>query len=280
MNHLKITVIALSSLLMFSCLDTIELDVKSYEPIVVVDGEINNVDEFQAIRLSISQPYFQNQSATLIEGAEIHLMEKDMRVGTYSYTQGGEYLLQYTGKVDHSYWIEVILPNLKDFDQLSQRRISSKPEVLSAVSEITATRYEFKPESLIFEEGYYLMIDTYDPVGKGNNYRWKVQVNGEFSHDPRHIMVLEDDRIDGNLIEGLDLSYEPFEKGDELVVYQQSISNPFYAYLYDIYIQALTQDSIFDSPAYNPTSNLISDIPVVGFFNASAYHRAEIVIGE
>src|SRR5690606_21026290 len=106
------------------------------------------------------------------------------------------------------------------------------------VSEITDIRFVHKTESLIFEEGYYLMIDTYDPKGKGNYYRWKLGVNGEYSNDPRHIMVLEDDRVDGNLIEDLDLTFDPFKVGDKVTVSQRSISKTFYQYLMGIYMQA------------------------------------------
>ncbi|WP_373523695.1 DUF4249 family protein [Aquiflexum sp.] len=280
MKTVKNILISLSMFLMFSCMDTIELDVKSYEAMVVVDGEINNMDDVQSLKLSITQPYFQSSQKIIIEEAVVNLFEDNNLIGTYTYIKEGEYLLDYKGKIGNEYKLEITLPHIAEHPQLSGKVISSKAEKLEPVSEITAVRYEYKPESLVFEEGYYLLIDTYDPKGKGNNYRWKVAVNGIVSNDPRHILVLEDDRVDGNLIVGLDLTYDPFQEGDEIVVYQQSISNTFYQYLFDIYMQALTQESFFDSPAYNPKSNLISDIEVVGYFNASAYHKAEIVIGD
>ncbi|MFD2200891.1 DUF4249 family protein [Shivajiella indica] len=280
MKSLKNILLSISMLLMFSCMDTIELDVKSYEPMVVVDGEINNKDDLQSLRLSITQPYFQSSQKIIIENAVIDLYEDEVLIGTYGYIQDGEYLLSHKGKVGSDYKLEIKLPEMPEHPGFSSKIISSKSEKLEPVSEITGISYEYKPESLVFEEGYYLFIDTYDPKGKGNNYRWKVKVNGEFSNDPRQIMVVEDSRLDGNLITGLDLTYEPFQEGDEIVVYQQSISNMFYQYLFDIYMQALTQESFFDSPAFNPKSNLIADIPVVGYFNASAYQVAEITIGK
>jgi len=280
MKSINNILIVLSLCLLFSCMDTIELDLKSYEPWVVVDGEINNVDEVQSLRLSITQPYFQSNQKTIIEEAVVNLYEDNILVGTYTYVKDGEYFLNYTGQIGSDYTLEITLPLIEGHTNFAGKIIVSETERLKPVSEITAIKYEYKSESLVFDEGYYLLIDTYDPKGKGDNYRWKVEVNGVISNDPRQIMVLEDDRIDGNVISGLDLTFEPFQKGDEIVVYQQSISNTFYKYLFDIYMQALTQESFFDSPAYNPKSNLISDIPVVGYFNASAYHSAEIIIGD
>lgn len=280
MKSIKNILFSMSMLLMFSCMDTIELDVKSYEAMVVVDGEINNLDETQLLRLSITQPYFQSSQKIIIENAVIDLYEDESLIGSYDYIQNGEYKLSHKGKIGSDYKLEIKLPEMPDYPGFSSKVISSKSEKLEPVSEITGISYEFKPESLVFEEGYYVFIDTYDPKGKGNNYRWKVRVNGVFSNDPRQIMVVEDSRLDGNPITGLDLTYDPFQEGHEIVVYQQSISNTFYQYLFDIYMQALTQESFFDSPAYNPKSNLISDIPVVGYFNASAYHTAGIIIGE
>ncbi|WP_373493160.1 DUF4249 family protein [Aquiflexum sp.] len=280
MKIVKNILIVLFLFTMFSCMDTIELDVKSYEAMVVVDGEINNMDDVQSLKLSITQPYFQSSQKIIIEEAVVNLFEENNLIGTYSYIKEGEYLLDYKGKIGSEYKIEITLPDIPGHENFSRKVILSDTEKLDPVSEITAINYEYKPESLVFEEGYYLLIDTYDPKGKGNNYRWKVKVNGVLSNDPRQIMVLEDDRVDGNLVAGLDLTFDPFQEGDEIVVYQQSISNMFYQYLFDIYMQALTQESFFDSPAYNPKSNLISDIAVVGYFNASAYHKAEIVIGQ
>lgn len=279
MKFVNNIVIGLCLPVLFSCMDTIELDVKSYEPMVVVDGEINNKDDVQSLRLSITQPYFQNSQKSIIDEAVVNLYEDNTLIGTYTYTQEGEYLLDYKGKIGSEYILEITLPDIQKHKHFSGKVILSKVETLNPVSEISDLRYEYRNESLVFEEGYYLLLDTYDPKGKGDNYRWKVKVNGTVSNDPRQIMVLEDDRIDGNVIEGLDLTFEPFQEGDEIVVYQQSISNTFYSYLYDIYMQALTQESFFDSPAYNPKSNLTSDIPVVGYFSASAYREASIVIG-
>src|SRR5690606_19693905 len=106
---------------------------------------------------------------------------------------------------------EVLLPQIPEHSTFSGQQITSESELLEPVSEITDIRFVHKTESLIFEEGYYLMIDTFDPKGKGNYYRWKLGVNGEYSNDPRHIMVLEDDRVDGNLIKDLDLTFDPFK---------------------------------------------------------------------
>ncbi|HSI74864.1 MAG TPA: hypothetical protein VK957_03165, partial [Lunatimonas sp.] len=83
-----------------------------------------------------------------------------------------------------------------------------------------------------------------------------------------------------NAIEDLDLTLEPLQVGDKVTVYQQSISKKHFQFLYDIYMQALTQEGFFDSPAYNPNTNLKAEIPAVGYFNVSAYQKAEISIGE
>jgi hypothetical protein len=272
--------IIISILLLNACMDPIELDVKTFEPMIIVDGEINDLYEYQELKLSISQPYFQDGQKFHIENALIELFENDSKVGAYQYIEGGNYQLEFKGEVGKDYKVVITLPEIQEFPHFSGKMISSEPEELAPVSEITAIRSEFKQESLIFEEGYYLLINTFDPKGKGNFYRWKLEVNGEVSKDPRHIMVLDDARVDGNEMEDLDLTLEPLKVGDKVTVYQQSISKKHYHFLYSIYMQALTQESFFDSPAYNPDSNLEAEIPVVGYFNASSYTIASIVIEE
>jgi hypothetical protein len=272
--------IILSILLFTACMDPIELSVDTFEPMVVVEGEINDLDEFQELKLSISQPYFQEGQKFHIENALVELYENGSKVGAYQTTRDGTYLLEFKGEIRKEYRVEITLPEIPEFPQFSGRHVSSEVEKLNPVSEITAIRYEYKPESLIFEEGYYLLINTYDPKGLGNYYRWKLEVNGKVSKDPRHIMIVDDARLDGNVIEDLDLTLEPLHSGDKVTVFQQSISNKHFQFLYDIYMQALTQEGFFDSPAYNPNSNLKADIPVVGYFNASSYELASIEIEE
>ena len=144
MKFVNNIVIGLCLPVLFSCMDTIELDVKSYEPMVVVDGEINNKDDVQSLRLSITQPYFQSSQKRIIEQAVVNLYEDNILIGTYTYTQEGEYLLDYKGKIGSEYILEITLPEIQEHNQFSGKVIISKVETLNPVSEISDLRHEYK----------------------------------------------------------------------------------------------------------------------------------------
>lgn len=215
-----------------------------------------------------------------ISDALVTLYEDGEAVGKYKNSSQGVYELDLKGQIGKKYSLAVLLPDIPQYPEFSGKEIISESELLAPVSEIKDIYGVFRNESLIYDEGFYVSIDTYDPKGKGNYYRWTLNVNGEVSKDPKQIMLLEDDRVDGNQILDLDLTFEPFNAGDSVAIRQQSISKDFHQYLMDIYMQALTQESFFDSPSYNPLSNLKSDIPVVGYFNASAYTEAALILEE
>src|SRR5690606_522443 len=126
-----------------------------------------------------------------VDYAKITLFEDGVAVGTYENINSGIYELNFKGMVGKKYKIEVLLPQIPEHPAFSGQQITSEPELLAPVSEITDIRFTYRTESLIFDEGYYLLIDTYDPKGKGNYYRWKLNINGEHSKDPRQIMVLD-----------------------------------------------------------------------------------------
>jgi hypothetical protein len=268
------------TLLFSSCIDEVNMKVESFEPMIVLDGEINDHGEKQILRLSFSQPYFQEGTKLYLDNAQVTLFEDEVAVGTYESKGSGIYELLMKGQVGKEYSIAVLLPEIPEHPGFSGKKIVSEPELLAPISEITDIRMDFRPESLIYSEGYYLLINTSDPVGKGNFYRWKMKVNGEFTKSSKEIFILDDEMVDGNDFIDLDLTFDPFKVGDSVVVRQQSITKHFYQFLLDVYMQALTQESFFDSPAYNPHSNLKSDIPVVGYFNASAYTEASITVEE
>ncbi|HSJ68661.1 MAG TPA: DUF4249 domain-containing protein, partial [Anditalea sp.] len=251
-----IYLIILVPIFLSSCMDVVDMKLDKSEIMVVVDGEINDQDELQTLRLSLSQPYFQDGSKVTIDNAQVILFEDGQEVGNYEFINPGLYSLNYSGQIGKKYHVSIMLPTIPENPSFSGKQITSEPELLAPVSDITDIFYEFREEGLIYEEGYYVSIDTYDPKGKGNFYRWKLKVNGEFSKDPKRFLLLDDDRVDGNLIENLDLTFDPYKAGDVVTVRQQSISQNFYKYLMDVYMQALTQENFFDSPSFNPISNL------------------------
>src|SRR5690554_1696793 len=81
-NMKKIIIPIIITLFFTSCMDVIDLKVENFEPMLVLDGEINDKDEKQVLRLSLSQPYFQKVTRAKVDYAKITLSEDGVAVGT------------------------------------------------------------------------------------------------------------------------------------------------------------------------------------------------------
>jgi hypothetical protein len=264
-------------MLSMSCLDVIDMEINDYEPYVVVDGEIQDMNDKQEVRLSISQPYLK-EGEVWISGAIIELFENGISRGFYQEEKSGNYFIILNPTYGSYYHIRVTLPELESFPTFSSQKIVSEPELLKQVSPINRIGYEFRKEKAgVMEEGYYVFIDTFDPVGLGDFYQWKLERNGKLFNLPSELTLLSDELVDGNSLNNL-FFFERFEKGDEVTIYQASITKNYYKFLEAVYTLAVSQGGLFEIPGYNPTPNLKAEIPVIGFFNASSYSVATIVI--
>lgn len=260
-----------------SCVDVIDMEVKEFEPYVIVDGEIQDITDKQKIRLSVSQPYLK-EGEIRISGAVIELFENGVSVGFYEEEGEGNYFINFAPSYGSRYHIQVVLPEVENYPKFSHQTIVSEPEFLMEVSPINRIGYEFREAKAgVMEEGYYVFIDTYDPKGIGQFYQWKLERNGKMFNLPSELTILSDELVDGNQLNDL-FFFERFEKGDQVTIYQSSLSKNYFKFLEAVYTLAVSQGGLFEIPGYNPTPNLKADIPVMGFFNASSYSVATIVI--
>jgi len=275
-NH---NIIVLASLLIFSvsCVDVIDMEINDYEPYIVIDGEIQDITNDQEIRISISQPYLE-VGEEWVSGAVIELFENGISLGFYEEEKAGHYFINLEPAYGSHYHIEIALPELYNFPTFSNQKIISAPEQLKQVTPIERIGYEFRQEKAgVMEEGYYVFIDTFDPVGLGDFYQWKLERNGKLYNLPSELTLLSDELVDGNQLHDL-YFFERFEKGDIVTIYQSSLSKNYFKFLEAVYTLAVSQGGLFEIPGYNPTPNLNAEIPVIGFFNASSYSVASIVI--
>ncbi|MCH7411315.1 DUF4249 domain-containing protein [Belliella sp. DSM 111904] len=277
----KHNIIVLISLLILtvSCVDVIDMQINDYEPYVVIDGEIQDISENQEIKISISQPYLK-EGEIWVSGAEIELFENGNSLGFYKEVKAGTYMITLVPTYGNKYHIEITLPELTNFLEFSYQKIISIPELFKEVTPIESIGYEFRQEKAgVMEEGYYVFIDTFDPVGLGDFYQWKLEKNGKLFNLPSELTLLSDELVDGNQLHDL-FFFERFDKGDTVTVYQSSLSKNYYKFLEAVYTLAVSQGGLFEIPGYNPTPNLKAEIPIIGYFNASSYSKATVIIEE
>ncbi|TPN83976.1 DUF4249 domain-containing protein [Aquimarina algicola] len=111
----------------------------------------------------------------------------------------------------------------------------------------------FEEETLFTDEGYFLKFDSSDPVGVENFYYYRIFKNGEFFivADPGNSITLveTDEFFDGQQRLGVTINEEVvFEIGDIATGQQLGISEEYYDFLYELFIQTGQGGSFIGNP--------------------------------
>ncbi len=262
---------------LISCEDVIDLQLPDGDTLLVVDAWFTDQKGINGVRLSQSAPYFSNEETPAVTGAGVELLDGTGNIipWTEDPNEPGFYTTDTVGTIGYEYALHITTADGKEY--LSQReRMNFVPPILKIYD-------KFREKSILFQEGWYVLIDTYEPTGFGAYYRWKYYVNGAYQVSREQIAVAEDLLVDGNDIIGLDINFEPMEDGDSVRVEQMSITEEAYTYLSKLQLSLFTGGP-FDAPPAPVKGNIISlDDPnekVLGYFTVSAISAAEKVIGQ
>lgn len=277
------------------CETTITPDLDNAAEIIVVDAWVNQKMERQEIRVTRSQPYFNNTVPSKISGATVFI--EDLNSGEiYTFQEG----------TDNYYWDPEEAP-LGHAGHEYRLSVSLEGEVFEAfarlgrVPPIDTIIYKYKPEDLLFKEGYFnAEFVAADPVGEGDAYWVKAWKNGTFLGKPEELNMVYDggfsksNAVDGQVfllpirrdfVNPLDRHPEnnnefipPYLVGDSLSVEIHSLDPLAFDFLFGVYFHINRPGGfaeLFSFPLANATTNLkntdpTSTIPVAGFFNVAA----------
>lgn len=257
-----------------ACQDVIDLQVPDGETLLVVDGWLTDQPGEKQVLLSTTANYFNNSTTPSVSNADVILYDDLGAVDTLEERLPGVYITEYVGQIGSTYHLYIRTADGEEY--------TSWPETLKPVSDITRLYAEFKEESTFFEEGYYVLLDTEDPLGQGDYYRWKQYVNGEYQHAPMDLLYSRDGLVDGNPIEGLEVTTEPLELGDQVVIRQLSISESAFEFFMQLQNQTAFVGSMFDTPPAALVGNMEAVAAdgkrALGYFGVSAVSEASLVI--
>lgn len=97
--------------LFYSCIDQIEFDTNSEEPLIVIDGVFTNQDEMQMIRISQSIDV-NSQIPIYVSGAEVYVEDEQGNRITFDYqTESKSYVASAKAEYGKSYRLFSILPD-------------------------------------------------------------------------------------------------------------------------------------------------------------------------
>lgn len=262
------------ALFLTSCQEVVQLDLPDGDVQLVVDGTITNQPGEKRVRLTTTANYFGNKETPKVTGALVLLYEEANVVDTLTEKEAGIYITNYIGQAGSNYHIYIRTAQGEEYE--------SAPELLQAVPEIDSIYYEFKEKTAFEDEGYYIMINTHEPIGVGNYYRWKQYVNDKYLNEPFDLQYASDEFVDGNPIIGLQISYDPLQLGDRFQIEQLSISKRMFDFLTLLQQQTADVGFLFDSPPVTIPGNIIRldnpKVKALGYFSASAVSEAVIVI--
>lgn len=275
----KLLYISLLTLIFLSCEDKIDLDVPNGEAKLVVDGKMTNGDSLQTVTLSSTSPYFETSRTPRVSGAEVYVMTSDDERIDFVENQSrpGDYECFYgMNDTGLTFILNIITPDGIQYQSFPEKLNRVPP--IDSIYQSDETRVSPGPDGI---EGYYAMIDTKEPKGRGDYYRWIIFLNGEQSISPFDLIIQDDRLVDGNEIREWDIEDE-LQPGDFLEIHQTSISQRAFSYWSLVFQQLTNFGSPFDTPPAPIEGNIFNvndpDETVLGFFGVSKVEKAYLNI--
>ncbi len=281
-----------SGIFLMSCEDVIDLDVKDGVEQLVVDAWLTDEHHDQTIKLSLSQPYFDNSGIKPAIGATVIVFEEDSTAhvftdsgndGNYTYSAdpGRSFLKQ--GKRYALY----IRYNNEDYYSVS--RLNRVP----AIDSLTYEEFTFPiaPEDGSPRDGFLAQFYARDFEGEGDTYWVRSSKNGKLRNLPSQITIAYDAGFSpGSKSDGL-LFIQPIRQSindglfydkDTISVELRSISNEAFYFLLQVR-QESSNGGIFGTPPANIPTNILTLNPqsqkkALGFFAVSSVSRFETVV--
>lgn len=245
-----------SVFILASCEKVIDIDPRYISSEIMIEGEITD-DSIAPTSVKISQSLGLNDSRSFpeVSGAIVVISDESGVSDTLKESKPGLYTSNHiVGRLGATYKLNVIV------DNKTYTATSTMPNTKVPLDTITLTN-GFSGSKLVTP----IFVD---PVGLGNFYRLKLQINDKFSEG---LFLFDDKVVDGGVNQRpmFDQSTS-FEAGDKIRVKMMCINEDVYQYFY-----TLDEQSQSGSPA-NPPCNIQG--AKLGYFSAHTVSEKEIQI--
>jgi hypothetical protein len=287
----------LSILFIAGCTDVIDVETEFDDEKLVVDAWLDNLSRLQTIRLTYSQPYFENDFAQGVGFADVYLLKN------------GVEKIQFLSQGDGNFiWTPGIGESLGTIGDKFELNISFENSIFSAsteifrVPEIDSIAQIYEEGQIGTPEGIYAELIVDDLPGLGDTYWVKTWKNGQYLNKPLELVLVYDGTFDsGSGLDGGTFIFPlrrgvnpiaddveegeevppPYIAGDSIYVELLSISNQAHRFLQIAFEQMTNGDNgIFALPVANTKSNIIGSNgqEALGFFNVAAVESASTTI--
>jgi len=282
----KINLILALVITLSACERIVELEIPSSDPKIVVEGQITSQLEPWEIRLTVSQPYFDQSNLSFVSNAEVSIVGTDGSDVNLIHTDSGYYKSELFQQClpGETYSLSVTYDG--------QKYLASEVTPMAFPIDTIASYY--LPENNGFiEKGYYVFIQGKERPEKGDFYLFKAYRNDTLKDDFGsnldndefgRVSYLNEDFDINNIASELSKGKTPrpfpftVEPGDTVKVEQLAISEKYFNYIFDIEAQLGRSGTPFDPPPANPNNNISNG--GLGYFSVVHKEEAKIVVDE
>ncbi|WKN32196.1 DUF4249 domain-containing protein [Porifericola rhodea] len=273
---IKLIILTFSAAMLFSCEETIELDLEQTPAQYVVDALITNEDKAHYVKLTSSKGFYEDGATPRVSGAEV--IVKDDQGNRYQFLESEEepglYVAKFEGKVGYTYSLDI---------QLSSREAISAEELMHPIQAIDSLVWDYDEEAFEEDEDYPYVVKIYalEPSATKDYYLFKFYRNDSIQNfDSNTGLFYADDELIGSYIYGLE-GPESFKDGDKATFEMYRISRDAYLFYNDLDNTLNGDGGMFGPSPTNPRTNIkISNGVGLGLFQVSAVDRTTIIVGE
>ena len=279
-DNMKVTLLLISllSLLAFSCVERINIELDNSYERLVVDGYITTDTVTQTVKLSRTTSYFYNQPAPPVKGATVRISDgeeiydlSEKSPGVYS-TYPAAY-----GIAGKTYTLDIKLA--APVGGYSEYTATSTLYPVSNLDSVSLDFHSDWSENGIWEVKCYVQ----DPPTK-DYYRFLISKNGKILTDTLNEWFVTDDRLfNGNYVSGAPIAYlqsdkidEILKTGDLVTVEMNSIGPEYYNFISEAQAEIRGSNPLFNGPPANVKGNINNG--AIGFFAAYSVSRASVVV--
>lgn len=279
----NILYIAIASLVFTACEKIVDIEIPSEETRLVIESEIYSTKDIWKVKLSISQPYFNQDSAVYVSDASVYIREIGGDTVFLNYADTGMYVSADSLQciVGRSYELNVVYRG---------ETYTAKEELQNALPIDTLMSFFLPPNDRSFPTGNYVFVQGQSDNTKKNYYQFKTYRNDtikgtdldndEFGSVSLLNSLFNVNDILGEIAKGklprpilFDVNAD-----DTIRVEQFAITEQYYKFLTDVSAQQGRSGTPFDPPPANPNNNLSNG--ALGYFAVANKEVAILVVRE
>ena len=279
--------ILFSFLLFTSCEDVIDLDLPEGEKRIIINGRVTDSLKTR-VDIHVTADYLSNEANPPISDAQVRLFENNIEVATLQESDSakGYYTSSYKGTLGNSYHIEVTIPEGHSY--FPGTTWLSVPEEMKRIAPFDSSYFKYQPKEPFIDEGYYAYAMFTDPIGQGDNYRFRIWKNDSLYNTAFDLSAIRDDFFDGqsfndSILPALQFGYAE-ELGDTFTMEMSSLTPEYISFLELLSEQTTQVGSTFDPPPSPIIGNIYNAVNReqygLGYFNASKLSFVQVEMVE